>query len=367
MTWPKAVADKRVHWKIRPMKHDDAPQLDALTRLIYGNMWKRAGDATYYRWKFYSEGLPQPNAQVAAIGNDIVGFQSSCHRHFRFGPKTVYSTELGDSMTHPDYRRQGMWGTITHQVIDDALDRGFIPVNGFPNNYSYPGYIRKLSMDHFFNVTRLALVLQPNKLIAKIGVPLVLQDTLCCLIDIFRKVWIRFICLSDPSIRVERICKVGAWADRLWEYEVDRMEAGVVKDAEYLRWRFEKNPDDYVIYLARDPESRPLGFLITKTRKKKGKEVFGFIADMLVPSRKRKVLHRLLFEAEKDFKKAGVVLVDAWTTPIVFYLFSLISYGFLPVARLPFIIPASQADFLRRKGWGSSKRWFLTMGDSDNI
>ena len=356
-----------VSWKTRSIRNSDIFPLGALTHLIYGNIWKRAGDADYYQWKFYSEGLPKPNGRVATIGDDVVGFQSSCHRRFRFGPRTFYSTELGDSMTHPDYRRQGMWGTITRQVIDDALERGFMPVNGFPNTFSYPGYIKKQSMVHYLNLTRLALVLRPIPLVMKSVLPLALSETFSRLSDNIREAWIRIACGIDPSIRVNRDCKVSAWADQLWEHEMGRMEAGVVKDAEYLRWRFEKNPDDYRIYLASDQHGEPLGFLITKIRENEHKGTFGFIADMLVPGRNRKVLHRLLFEAEKDFKKADVALVDVWTTPISFYLYSLISYGFLPVTRLPFIIPASQAELLRHKGWGSSRRWLLTMGDSDNV
>ena len=354
-------------WKIRPIEKEDAIQLGVFTHLIYGDMWKRAWDGAYYQWKFYSEGLPQPNGRVAAIGGDIVGFQSSCHRRFRFGPRVFWSTELSDAMTDPDYRRQGMWSSIARQVTESAIEREFMPVTGFPNKYAYPGWINKFGMDHFFNLWRLALALRPPPIASKPGLTEALEVVASAPIDLIRRAWTHIGCRIDQSIDVERDCKVGEWVDQLWKEERGRIEAGVVRDADYLCWRFEKNPDEYTIYLAKRGSGKPLGFLVTKTRKKERNGTFAFIADMLIPSRDRKILHRLLYEAEKDFRKAGAVLVDAWTTSIPFYLHSLLSYGFFPVARLPFIIPVPQANFLRDKGWGSSRRWVLTMGDSDNI
>lgn len=354
-------------WKTRAITRKDSAQLGKFTRLIYGDMWKRAGDAEYYDWKFYFEGTPRPNAKVATIGTDIVGFQSSCHRRFRFGRKTFWSTELSDAMTHPDYRRQGMWTSITRQVIDDALKREFMPVTGFPNKYAYPGHINKLSMNHFFNLWRLALVLKPPLFLLPRNLPAGLSNTASLVLGCCRKGWLLLGRKTDASIRVKKNCKIGEWADRLWEREAGRSEAGVVKDSRYLHWRFEENPDEYDIYLARELDGNPLGFLITKIRQKEGSGTFGFIADILVPSRQRNVFNRLLLEAEKDFKKAGVMMVDAWITDVPFYFNAFLSFGFFPIKRMPFIIPASQAKILKKKGWGSSRRWLLTMGDSDNV
>ena len=353
--------------EIRAIKHEDIDQLGKLTQLIYGDMWKRAGDATYYEWKVFSDLLPKPNARVAAIGADIVGTQLSCHRRFRFGDRTFWSTELGDTMTHPNYRRQGMWASIAPLVIANALEQGFMPVTGFPNKYAYPGWIKKMTMEHFFNLWRLVLLLRPPPVPLTSGLSATFQDTTAGLIGLIRKAFHRLAFGKKEALLVDRNAKVGKWANRLWDKEKWRIEAGVVKDARYLEWRFELNPDDYTIYLASDSDGDPLGFLVTKIREKEGEGTFGFIADMLVPSRERKVLFQLLLEAEKDFRKAGVVLLDAWTTSNPFYFYSLLSFGFLPVARLPFIIPVAQATFLRSKGWGSSRRWILTMGDSDNI
>ena len=356
-----------INWKTRQIENEDITQLGLFTRLIYGDMWKRAGDETYYKWKLFSGFLPKSNARVAVIGIDIVGSQLSCHRRFRFGDRTFWSTELGDTMTHPSYRRQGMWASIARPVIADALEKGFMPITGFPNKYAYSGWINNLDMEHFFNIWRLALVLKPPPFSLMPRFSVVFRDIASSLIRSVRMALTRLVFERGGSLIVERNVKVKGWADRLWEQERLWNEAGVVKDASYLKWRFEKNPDDYTIYLASNGDGKPLGFLITKIREKDGLGTFGFIADMLVPSRKRNVLYGLLLKAEDDFRRAGVILVDAWVTSNPFYFYSLLSFGFFPVTRLPFIVPVSQARLLRSKGWGPSRRWILTMADSDNI
>lgn len=269
-------------------------------------------------------------------------------------------------MTHPRYRRQGMWSKITGQIIDDSLERGFDLVFGFPNKVSYQGYIKKLSMTHFLSLWRLALPLGPSGILFK-DKPSYFSTTIFELFNAVRTAWIRVKCRQDKSMRVERNCRVADWADELWLQEKKHFEAGVVKNADYLRWRFDTNPDEYNIYKGKDQTGKALGLLVTKVRRKEDGKVFGFIADIMVPSRNRAVFNRLLLEAELDFKRAGVILVDAWTTSNRFYLYGLLSFGFFPVTRLPFIVPIVQARALRRKGWDSSNRWVLTMADSDNI
>lgn len=354
-------------WRSRLTIKTDVDALSSLTHLIYGDMWKRGSNSAYYQWKFHSKGIPEPSGWVAVADKKIVGFQSSCHRRFRFGPKTVYSTELGDSMTHPDFRRQGIWYAITDKVINGAMKRGFFPVIGFPNRYSYQGYINKLKMKHFFSLWRLALFLKPppQDLLPIRYRPL--RNIAHSTIALYAKAQTPIRRRRDPAIHIEKNPRIDAWADHLWAMEAKHMEAGVVKNQTYLRWRFEDNPDEYSVYLAKSSEGVPLGFLITKIRNLKSMGNFGFIADMMVPGRDTKVLYRLLSEAEKDFRKAGVLMIDAWTTSMRFNLYSLLRFGFLPIARLPFIVPTSQAERLRIKGWQHSRRWSLTMADSDNI
>ena len=367
-----------VKWVAREVKKEDLRGLEQLTTIIYGHMWKRSGNSMYYNWKLYGGNRPEPNGQVARKNQLIVGYQASCHRLFRFGSYTCWSTELGDSMVHPEGRRQGVWEGITSQIINNALELKYLPVYGFPNQYSYQGYKKKLSMECLFYLWRLGLPLKPEVGMLEERLPGWFERFEGCIpgwlmklgfimLLAFRNISQKTMyCFSSPLI-VERIYKIEDWCNDLWEEEKRHDEAGVVKNVQYLHWRFDENPDHYMIYKASDAGGKPLGLLVTKIRDMGAGKVFGFIADIVIPSRKRSVLYYMLHKAELDFKKEGVILVDAYCTLHPFYLKGLIAYGFLPVGRIPFIVPMQQANDLRNKGWGNSKRWVLTLADSDNV
>ena len=288
---------------------------------------------------------------------------------FALGIACLGLVKLCDAMTHSDFRRQGIWEDVSKAVISGAGQSKFMPVYATPHRYraSYKGFTLKLGMAHFFDIWRFALPLAPMspmftnphlKRIALLGY-YVYSGIRC--------VWRKLMLRPKQRIAVKREAVFDGWADELREIERQRNEAGVVKDASYLNWRFCANPDDYIIYKAHDKTGKPLGMLVTKIQAKDDKSVFGFIADAVVPSRCRGVLHRLLYEAELDFIKRSVILVDAWSTIHPFFFEGLLTYGYVPVKRTPFVIPVSQAVELRKRGWANSKKWVFHMADSDNV
>lgn len=355
-------------WHKEDVKKENCLQLSILTNIIYGSIWKRSADENYYLWKLYKGGRGQAIGKVATTGERIVGYQGTCHRRIRYAQNQDWASELGDSMVHPDFRRQGMWEKLTAKVIDDAVTQKFFPVYGFPNKNSCPGYINKLSMEIFFYVLRFALPLRPEALLFyKKKIPYFLAKSIVFVFNKLRLVFHKLFFLFSPNLQIIKDVKVDKWVDILWKEESRYCEAGIVKDSDYLKWRFELNPDNYTIYKALDKHGNCKGFIVTKIRAMNENLKFGFIADFLIPERKFHIFYSLLKAAEKDFIDNRVSLIDAWSTDHPFYRTGLILFGFLPADKLPFIVPRQQGAMLKEKGWANSKKWVLSMADSDNI
>lgn len=353
-------------WYVDEVKSADSEQLGALTNVLY-KMWKRAGDYEYYQWKLYKGNRPNPIGIVARANKNVVGYQASCHRLFRFGEKQFWATELGDSMVHPDYRRQGIWETLTARVIKCGLNQKYYPIYGFPNQLSYKGYTKKLSMNHFLSIWRLVYPLKLKAAKLESNYIMILLSSFIIVLLIAVRAIRGCVFHSSKNVFVEKVDNIDQWVDELWEEEFIHNEIGVVKSASYMRWRFDENPDEYRIYKASGNNGKPLGILVTKIREMEKDKVFGFIADIMIPSRKFNISRSLLDRAIKDFTDDKVVLVDAWMSSHRFYLYSFILFGFLPIKKLPFIIPNIQAKELIDKGYHKVKKWVLTMADSDNI
>ncbi len=303
---------------------------------------------------------------VAVAGEKIVGSILSCRRRFRLGDQISWSLERGDAMTHPDYRRQGMWRELMARLSAAGDQIGGFPVMGFPAPEPFIGHRKKFSQQAFLRVWRMGLPLSPAAIRIQTGMPALPAWLIYRTYAVCRSVWGLFHPVGR-KLQVEKVTGFAGWADQLWQMESTRAEAGVVKDADYLEWRFGSNPDSYTIYRAATSTGEPLGFLVAKERSRSDKEVFGMVADLMVPSRRTPILNRLLKAAVCDFRARGIILVDAWVSPAPFYRRGLLNFGFLPVKRHPLVVLEKHAEHIRKIGWGDPRRWVIMMADSDNI
>ena len=353
-------------WVIRAVEHRDMAQLGQLTKVTYGEMWKRAGDAGYYEWKLFRDEAPNAPGFVAVAEDQVVGSLLSCRKRFRMGSQVSWAMERGDAMTHPDYRRQGMWQELMSKLSTEGDEQGAFPVMGFPAPEPFLGHKKKFSQRAFLNIWRMVLPLNPAAFKVQLGLHAVPSWLLFWFYWVIRSLWQIFQPHRD-RIKVEKVDNFAVWADQLWQEESSRQEVGVIKDAAYLQWRFGSNPDGYSIYLATSVSGKPVGFLVTKIRSRSNQEIYGMIADLMVPSRRRSILNQMFIAAIRDFRASEVMLVDAWTSPIPFSRHGLLNFGFIPVKKHPMVILEKHAEQIRSEGWGDPKRWVIMMADSDNI
>jgi len=64
------------------------------------------------------------------------------------GKKTLVA-QSGDTMTHPNHRRAKLFIQLAEHTFKYCEKKGFNAIFGFPNIYSYAGFIKKLNWKHF--------------------------------------------------------------------------------------------------------------------------------------------------------------------------------------------------------------------------
>jgi GNAT superfamily N-acetyltransferase len=219
-------------WVIRAVERRDMEELGQLTTITYGKMWKRAGSAAYYEWKLFQDEAPAAPGFVAVAKDQVVGSLLSCRKRFRMGDQVFWAMERGDAMTHPEYRRQGMWQELMSKLTTEGDDQGAYPVMGFPAPEPFLGHKNKFSQRAFLNIWRMVLPLNSAAFTAQMGLHALPSKLLFWSYHVTRSIWQVF----QPSrerIRVEKVDNFEEWADQLWEEESFRQEVGVVKDATY--------------------------------------------------------------------------------------------------------------------------------------
>lgn len=129
---------------IREVTRDD---LD-LVRSLYRATKSRLRPIDYDRWRMYDTPWGDSPAVIALDGDVCAGLYIIWPCMLRLGEEDVLGAQSMDTMTHPDYRGRGLFTTLAEECFAIAARRGFEVVYGFPNESSYPGFVRRLNFDH---------------------------------------------------------------------------------------------------------------------------------------------------------------------------------------------------------------------------
>ena len=84
--------------------------------------------------------------------NDAAAFYGVFPCFCVFQNETFLVAQSGNTMTHSNHRGQGLFTQLALETYQYCREIGVHLVFGFPNNNSYPGFVRKLDWIHFDNI-----------------------------------------------------------------------------------------------------------------------------------------------------------------------------------------------------------------------
>jgi hypothetical protein len=70
-----------------------------------------------------------------------------------FNGKLFLAAQSGDTMTHSDHTGKGLFTKLALETYNYCRENGFHCVFGFPNENSFPGFIKRLGWSHFDDIT----------------------------------------------------------------------------------------------------------------------------------------------------------------------------------------------------------------------
>lgn len=146
-------------WTVREAAPEDDIALGQLFREVFG--FDR-GEA-HHRWKFRSNPAGDPIIAVAQDGDRLVGQYALWPTVLRLGRERVLGAQSLDTMTHPDFRGQGMFTVVAEECMRYAAARGVEALYGFPNSNSQPGFVRRLDWDCTGEIGTWARPLRPSR------------------------------------------------------------------------------------------------------------------------------------------------------------------------------------------------------------
>jgi GNAT superfamily N-acetyltransferase len=341
-------------------------------RAIFGENEWRSTSAEYYKWKIYKNPYLQGNIFLERRQAIVTGSATVTPKKVAIGEREYIAAESGDTFTHPEYRRQGIFSNLLNACFEFANSRGIGFVYGTPNSQSLPG-AQKLGYLPCPFVKLNYLTKNPRILVPalKSYAKSILRRKLnpadvSSQAKLKQKVSQIF---SGPkgsadkgSFDISMVDEFTDEIDGLWGRP--RYIFFTVRDKTYLNWRYFENPDKYQVIVSKKG-AEYLGYVVTKLSKN-GKAAT--ICDFVTVDDRLDVFHALIKQAEKMLKKAKINFIQTYCVENSPYYQAWLEQGYYdpgPDRRQPIIVYSGTE--LGRTLLNTEGKWHFTISDSDNI
>ena len=289
---------------------------DAMSMSEFRNIWPedqlRSISKEYYEWKAVKNPFQQGEIYLERKDDIVIGSTTITPKKISILGEELIAAEIGDTFTHPDYQRQGVFSKGVNECTKLATSKGIEVIYGTPNSQSLPGYQHKLGYPPcpFVKLSSMTKhrwnVISTIKSILKLILRRKVDPFAIYFISFLREKFSRPFFSSNESLKKNKgfdISTIDNFTDELDGYwGKNRYHFFTIRDNRYLNWRYFENPEEYQALVAKKG-GKYLGYLVTKISKDKRT---GAICDFITIDDRLDVFYFLIQEAEKKLFKAGV-------------------------------------------------------------
>ncbi len=351
-------------WKARRFKSSDEASLPLLYKAVSGYFNKR-----YWEWLFKENPSGQGHIWLAEgkENNDIAGQYAIIPTELIIQGKKVLGSQSLATMTHPSYRKQGIFTNLAKELFDDSKGRGVDLVYGFPNKNSSHGFLKYLD---FFILYKPKLFSRPlnfgTLLNTKLKIRPISNAVGLVLKLIYNVVFHRY-SPDDTGIQIKRVKSFPDDIEKVCHTYNNTFKNMVARSVRYLNWRYCDRPEkSYKIYLAYK-NGEPLGYCVYGHTERDRIKI-GLIMDIFADIEDESTLKALTCHVLNEMEKDGEDLASCLLQPNSQVLKPLKKCGFVfPLTRFPPFILRLNSDNLKLTEINKLDDWHITFGDADFV
>jgi hypothetical protein len=122
---------------------------------LYKNAFNKAISTEYILKKTNTSAFGKRNIGFIAYdkNNSPAAFYGVYPCQIEYNGKLYLAAQSGDTMTHSDHTGKGLFTLLATKTYEYCKENGFHLVFGFPNENSFPGFIKRLGWSHFDDLT----------------------------------------------------------------------------------------------------------------------------------------------------------------------------------------------------------------------
>ncbi len=328
---------------------------------------KQLTDANYYEWKIASDMPIKGDICLEYDGDIVKGSAVLSPRKVVVRGKVLTSAHCGDTFTHPEYRRQGVFSRCVREAVSHAKNIGVDVIYGTPNDQSLPGYENKLGFPRapHAQVASMIKVLDYDFIVSKFHKRIPVPG----LSNLLAYGYSRVLNLRKRSVPINREVRVmGSQVfppglDGKWGKSRDEWSYFTFRDTDQLNWRFVKNPNEYQIWLAK-LGSECAGYAVTRLREEKG-VLKGYLVDFATSGDDPGIFSALLEKAETHLAGQGAITLECLCSATNSYYHILRKYGYKVYSNIWVIV--YNLNEIGKDVQANSGLWQFTLADDDGV
>ena len=220
-----------------------------------------------YRWLFDEDPYDPPGRNLMFVmrdgenGNKMIASDGLIPFRLQLGDRSVMAAHSVKSMTHPDYKRQGIFRTMTNNSLQQGKDAGIQVVLGFANKNSYPAY-QKWGWTTLYERE---VYVFPADITNKLQGKLKSRALAKAANSVFQSVEKRKRPKDAPDdLKFQIYNSIPDDAQAVWEKFRGSFENCIERDLTYLRWRYDGRPDASYETMMLYDKDEPAGFLVLR-------------------------------------------------------------------------------------------------------
>ncbi len=302
----------------------------------------------------------------AMYGSSVAAIYTAMPVIFNIKGTRYTALQSIDTITDVGHRGKGLFPKLAAKLYEDAAEKGFELVYGFPNENSAPGFFKKLKWISFGEVPFLLKPLSITFFISKV----------------FKRNKIKtpgsgyfFYAIPEKkelanNIYIKVLDSFGEDYDLVWQKVSEGIGLSVDRSAAYMNWRYVQKPGEQYSKCGVFIDGLLKGIIIFTIKNKHDGRI-GYIMELIYDDTVQQAGDLLLKYAAQIFKKEKIDAALAWCFPHSFNYKSFRRSGYfnLPEKFRP------QHLFFGVRSFNESnnkliehpENWYISYSDSDTV
>lgn len=274
------MAERERTWEPVPFVERDLDDLANLADVVYAGAADETANPTFLRWQYFDNPAGPVIAWLARdkVSGRLAGSYSVIPVRMVIGGKDVVGSLSLNTMTHPDYRKQGIFKALAEATYGSCAGMDIPLTIGLPNAESYPGFMGGLKFGDIGKRLLLLKVLRMRNVVRRVVRPSFLAPVAAALGTIPRALFFRRVTSDQPA---EEITRFDARFDDLWRRARGVSANIVVRTSDYLNWRFFDCPTRTYKVFAAQAGGTLAGFIVAVAAKQ-GSATIVWLEDVLI-------------------------------------------------------------------------------------